>query len=173
MSNPSRKQWNKPYLPIRNLILWGWDNNHNPSFLVLYGEHQYETTSSPSTSTTVSTKNSFFDSLFKSLFNASTTQNPNPTTAVIPAQSSFLDEQVTYTHYAIFKGHEGHVPSFEALKIITEGQQKKMYYKKGVTYDWRYHIDANSLVEGFKPLEVPTTFAYFNPPPYEYYVVQL
>ena len=174
MSNPNRKQWNKPYLPIRNLILWGWDNNHNPSFLVLYGEHQYETTSSPAATSTISSdKTGFLGSLFKSLFSSSATQNPDPPKAIIPTQSSFLDEQVTYTHYAIFKGHEGHLPSFEALKILTENEQKKMYYKKGVSYDWRYHTDANSLVESFKPLEAPTTFTYFNPPPYEYYVVQL
>lgn len=33
--------WNKPYRPLRRIVLWGWDSNNNPSFLILYGKHEF------------------------------------------------------------------------------------------------------------------------------------
>ncbi|KNY28176.1 TerD family protein [Pseudobacteroides cellulosolvens] len=37
-----KKTWDKKVQPLRHLVLWGWDEDQNPSFLVLYGEHEFK-----------------------------------------------------------------------------------------------------------------------------------
>lgn len=37
-----RREWKKEYNPLRNIILWGYDRDNNPGFLILYGEQQYK-----------------------------------------------------------------------------------------------------------------------------------
>lgn len=39
--NAPNKTWKKEVEPIRNIRLWGWDSSNNPSFLVLYGKHEF------------------------------------------------------------------------------------------------------------------------------------
>ncbi|MDS0524727.1 hypothetical protein NNC19_03480 [Clostridium sp. SHJSY1] len=45
-SKERKRIWKKEYNPFRNVILWGYDENNNPSFLILYGEHQYKSSES-------------------------------------------------------------------------------------------------------------------------------
>ena len=172
MSNLSQKKWTKPYLPTRSLVLWGWSDSHTPSFLILYGEHQYSSTTTSSLDESPSGKKvGFLGTFFNALLGttSSKTINSHSSTA-----ASFLDESVTYTHYAIFTGHQGHFPHFESVKIITEQNHKQMYYKKGISYDYyHYKTDSDSIVESFNTLEVPITFSYYSQPPYESYVREL
>lgn len=37
----SNKVWKKQTNPMRTLVLWGWDENKNPGFLIFYGEHKF------------------------------------------------------------------------------------------------------------------------------------
>lgn len=44
MSNleKAKRIYNKDFCPMRKLFLWGWDNENNPSFIVLYGLHEFK-----------------------------------------------------------------------------------------------------------------------------------
>lgn len=37
-----KKTWDRKGEPLRHIVLWGWDENRNPSFLVLYGKHEFK-----------------------------------------------------------------------------------------------------------------------------------
>ena len=39
-----KRIWKKEYNPLRSTILWGYDNDNNPSFLILYGKHKFKST---------------------------------------------------------------------------------------------------------------------------------
>ncbi|RII35958.1 hypothetical protein D2A34_00895 [Clostridium chromiireducens] len=39
-----KRIWKKDCSPIRSVVLWGRDNDNNPSFLILYGEHKFKST---------------------------------------------------------------------------------------------------------------------------------
>lgn len=136
----SNKIWKKEYNPFRNIILWGFDSKNNPSFLILYGSHEFE--SSEETEDSV---------------------------------RNILKDEVTYTSYCIFKGRDGHLPSFESVRIIDGGYYDdpkffpKMYYKTGVTYNWYWTRDENYLVKEFVKLEEKeyVTIPYFQEIEYE------
>lgn len=71
-----------------------------------------------------------------------------------------LKENVAYTNYVIFRGKNGHFPSFENVKIIadynykTRQSTKIMYYKSDINKYryYYYYLDENNEVEGFKNL---------------------
>ncbi|BDR81629.1 hypothetical protein N072000002_18120 [Clostridium tetani] len=137
---PSRI-WKKECNPLRSVVLWGYDKNNNPSFLILYGKHEFESTQSDG----------------ESIVNV-------------------LKDSVKYDSYAVFSGREGHLPSFQAVKIIEEGgyhdkkeEFPKMYYKTGLKYDWYWRRDENYLVKEFKKLdeEKKITLPYFKEMLYE------
>ncbi len=151
--DPSQKIWKKEYNPLRHIVLWGWDSYNNPSFVIFYGEHQFE-----------STENDDDDYNYNSV-------------------SYILNDDVEYTSYAVFKGKEGHLPSFEAVKIIESGgyynrddkDYPKMYYKKGVESGYWSSADDNYLVEEFKKLEQEQhiSFPYFIQQSHEQYVKKI
>ncbi|MDP4181062.1 MAG: hypothetical protein Q8942_08220, partial [Bacillota bacterium] len=41
-TNIPKRYWKKEYNPLRQILIWGWDENNNPSFMVLYGLHEFE-----------------------------------------------------------------------------------------------------------------------------------
>lgn len=143
-----QKIWKKDYNPLRQIVLWGWDDNDNPSFLILYGRHQ-----------------------FKSM------ENGQKNTQRV------LADDVKYTSYAIFKGKEGHLPSFEAVKIIEESGYNRrensnlpvMYFKKGLEYSWYWRKDNKYIVKEFQNLkpEHQIIFPYFTPQSYNQYVEKI
>jgi hypothetical protein len=113
--------WKKEYNPLRQVLLWGWDEENNPSFLILYGKHEFKTRRS--------------------------------------SGGNFLKDEVKYTSYAVFKGKEGHLPAFQAVKIIELYDYRsrsytapKLYYKKGLSTGWYGRGNDEYLVKGFKNL---------------------
>ncbi|MCL1918217.1 MAG: hypothetical protein FWG14_07870 [Peptococcaceae bacterium] len=127
--------------PLRKIYLWGWDQDNNPSFLVLYGVHEFKSTG---------------------------------------PRGNVLKEDVRYTDYAIFKGRDGHFPSFEAVKIIETRENRahvrRMYYKKdveGVCY-WS-QTKKETMLTCFKTLGKgsPVSFPYFQQMTHEAYVHSL
>ena len=132
----AKRIYKKDCYPMRKLFLWGWDNQNNPSFLVLYGLHQFK-------------------------------------------KGYELQEYITYTDCMIFRGKEGHFPSFEAVKILSEYSYqtrkytKRMYYKKGIEGSgyWQYGDEEEELKEfkTFKKNE-ELTFPYFENLDHEVYV---
>ncbi|MCY6369954.1 hypothetical protein [Clostridium ganghwense] len=149
-----KKIWKKEYNPLRNIVLWGWDKNDNPSFVIFYGQHEFESTEND---------DDYYD------YNSA---------------SYILDDDVEYTSYAVFKGKDGHLPSFEAITIIDDSgyynrnddDYPKMYYKKGVKKGWYWQEpDDNYLVEEFKKLEPEqqVSFPYFISQSHEQYVQKI
>lgn len=41
-TNVKNRIWKKDYNPLRRGILWGYDSDNNPGFLILYGEHEFK-----------------------------------------------------------------------------------------------------------------------------------
>jgi len=128
---------NYDYFPLRKLLFWGVDEKNNPSFLILYGNHKFNTNSSG---------------------------------------QKVLECDVTYTDYAIFRGKEGHFPSFESVKILDawSGNKnikvKKMFFKKDVKdrYYWYDSDSKKSLSDFFNFSDnEKISFPYFETQPYE------
>ncbi|MCM1989972.1 hypothetical protein [Oceanirhabdus seepicola] len=150
----SQKTWKKDYNPLRHIVLWGWDDNDNPSFVIFYGKHEFEST-----------------------------ENDDHDDYDYNSVSHILEDDVEYTSYVVFKGQDGHLPSFEAVQIIEDSgyynrdddDYPKMYYKKGVKKGWYWRKDDNYLVEEFKNLEPEqqVSFPYFIPQSYEKYVIEI
>lgn len=87
-----------------------------------------------------------------------------------------LKEEIKYTYYAIFKGKQGHLPSFEAVKIIEDDEYSNnrseypaMYYKKGIKYSWYWQTDEKYKVKEFHVLNrnEEISLPYFKPLSYE------
>lgn len=124
-----KRTWQKVDCPMRKIFLWGWDNENNPSFLALYGEHERK-------------KGSNYE----------------------------LKDTVTYTDSIIFRGKQGHFPSFEAVKILNKYNYKireytkHMYYKKDIEGSyWSYAKEEDAIKEFriFNSNEAPS-FPYFE-----------
>lgn len=142
-TNSKNKIWKKECNPLRKLILWGYDDKNNPSFLILYGKHEFKE-------------------------NLGSEEENN----------YVLEDDVKYTSYALFKGKEGHLPAFQAVKIVEDYYYRsnednnniKMYYKKGIKGYWRK--DENYIVKEFinlKP-EAQIKIPYFNDNLYSDYI---
>lgn len=131
-----KKVWYKDYNPLRQIILWGWDENNNPSFLILYGRHMFK-------------------------------KNKDENGNIV----NILEDNVSYDCYAIFKGKEGHLPSFEAVKIIREDEDAEMYFKKDVYYNWGWCYNKENKFKDFYNLkEVQISLPYFTTQSQEQYL---
>ncbi|MHC1684398.1 MAG: hypothetical protein AB6733_15800 [Clostridiaceae bacterium] len=131
----SERTWKKEYKPLRQMILWGRDEENNPGFLIFYGRQDFE-----------------------------------------DENQGILKEEIKYTYYAIFKGKQGHLPSFEAVKIIEDDEYSNnrseypaMYYKKGIKYSWYWQTDEKYKVKEFQVLNrnEEISLPYFKPLSYE------
>lgn len=154
-SKVKKRIWKKDCNPIRSVILWGYDNEDNPSFLILYGEHKFKNTENNG-----QVINNTFDDNGEGINNT-------------------LEDDVKYTSYALFKGKEGHLPAFQTVKIIDDTSYysrrnmdtaPKMYYKTGLKSYWRR--DENYRVKEFVNLNVEEQIVlpYFTDDSYEDYV---
>lgn len=131
----------KDFYSLRKIFLWGFDDENNPSFLVLYGFHKFK-------------------------------DNNNS------IEGNELEENVDYTSYSIFRGKDGHLPSFESVRIdeqrdySTGKHSEHMYYKKDLrnrSY-WSRQEDLKE-VEGFKFLkDKKISIPYFEDISYEEYL---
>ncbi|MDP4090179.1 MAG: hypothetical protein Q8930_13030, partial [Bacillota bacterium] len=41
-TNLPERLWKKDNEPLRQIVLWGWDENNNPGFLILYGTQHFK-----------------------------------------------------------------------------------------------------------------------------------
>lgn len=87
--------------------------------------------------------------------------------------SARLNDNVEYNNYCIFNGKNGHLPSFEAVKLIYYAYGKKpedlpeMYYKKGVRSYYYWYSDKDSKVKSFTKLKEKIVLPYFEDIKYE------
>ena len=101
-----KKVWRlKSNPPYRILLLWGWNKNNEPSFIIFYGKHKF-----------------------------------NKITYDGDKIGGNLSDFVTYTGFYVLNGSNGHLPSFEAVKMVEypryynsndKDLYPRLYYKKG------------------------------------------
>lgn len=138
-----KKIWHKAVEPYRRLVLWGWDNDNNPSFLMLYGKHEF------------ADEDSEYDEDIG-----------------MERYTNVLENEVEYTHYIVFSGENGHLPSFEAINVVDEGNSYRskehdypeLYYKKDSRKSgyWR-QVNEEGKLDNFTKLEEGITIPYFEP----------
>lgn len=93
-------------------------------------------------------------------------------------QKNVLKETVTYTDYMIFRGKEGHFPSFEAVKILDRydyklrRSTKRLYYKKDIGNNYWYGTDEKNSLKEFRTFHKneELIFPYFEKLDYKIYV---
>ena len=117
--------------------------------------------------------------------------NGNPSLLILYGKHNFignssniLTDDVEYTSYAIFRGENGHFPSYQAVRIIDESDSyynrdknvlPRMYYRQGTRFSWSWHGDSNYEVEDYYNLkpEKRISFPYFELVPYRKYVERI
>lgn len=144
-TNEPNKVWRQENNPYRSLTFWGWNEKNEPSFLILYGVHEF------------AEENSFYDEERE-----------------IERFENILEDDVTYTSYVVFDGKGGHLPSFEAVNIVEEGgwqyrdrqdEFPKMYYKKDSRVNgWSRDLKDEGIVKEYVKFEEGTgiTIPYFD-----------
>ena len=133
-TNEPKRIWKQGNNPYRSIVFWGWNNNNEPSFLILYGIHDFK-----------EKKSYYVDGSDVERF------------------ENVLDDYVTYTSYNILNGREGHLPSFEAVNIVEDGgyynrdkqhEFPKMYYKKDSRSDgWSRKLNDDGIVKEYKKFD--------------------
>ncbi len=149
MANEPKRIWRQENNPYRSLIFWGWNKENNPALLILYGVHEFKE------------KNSYYDNSGFERF------------------ENTLDDNVTYTSYIVFRGIEGHLPSFEAVNIVEnpgwedrghKAEYPKMYYKKDSrSTGWYRNLNTNGILNDYIKLQegCGITIPYFEEFSYE------
>ena len=125
--------------PLRQLVLWGWDKENNPSLIIFYGKHEDKIGNySP-----------------EIIWNS-------------------LKDEVEYTSYAIYKGKDGHLPSFESVNFAQTYREREynLYYKKDIEGSHYYISEEAEIVKGFQHLNESNRpkFNYFDEQNYSHYV---
>ncbi|MCQ2015024.1 hypothetical protein LJE39_17930 [Clostridium butyricum] len=133
-TNEPKRIWKQGNNPYRSIVFWGWNNTNEPSFLILYGIHDFK-----------EKKSYYVDGSDVERF------------------ENVLDDYVTYTSYNILNGREGHLPSFEAVNIVEDGgyynrdkqhEFPKMYYKKDSRSDgWSRKLNDDGIVKEYKKFD--------------------
>ena len=133
-NNEPKRIWRQGNKPYRSIVFWGWNSDNEPSFLILYGAHQFK-----------EEKSYFIDG------------------SDIERFENVLCDTVDYTSYLIINGKEGHLPSFEAVNIVEDGgyynrdkqdEFPKMYYKKDSrVYGWSRNLKDEGIVKDYKKFE--------------------
>lgn len=136
-----KRVWKKEYNPLRSIVLWGYDENNNPSFLILYGKHEYKSTESNADSIS----NALEDNVKYNSYALFRGREGH-----LPAfQSVKIMEE--YSYYS------------------TKPKQPKMYYKTGIQGYWakdeNYRVNEFKNLHGEEQIELP----YFSANSYEDY----
>ncbi|MFX1237537.1 MAG: hypothetical protein ACFE8P_07435, partial [Promethearchaeota archaeon] len=164
------KKWGKEHKPWRRMVFWGWDDNNNPSFVIIYGKHEYM-------GLEISISRQDIER-YAEKSKASGLGNYNPDFK--EGIYKVLQDDVIYTCYALFRGKKGHFPSYQAVKIIEQSHydyktrtysydDPEMYYKKGIEYHWSWDLrnaekfDEFYLLKDAEMLSLP----YFTSQSYE------
>ena len=135
------KRWKKDHEPWRKLILWGTDNKGNPSFAILFGKHHFM-------GIKLNITDEDIEEYLKSIFPSDAKYKPEIKAGIYEV----LQDNVKFDSYVVWRGKNGHLPSFYPIKIVQERKydykKKKyitsdpaLYYKKDVEYRWGYRVD--------------------------------
>ncbi len=98
------RRWGKKRNPLRKLILWVLDGSSNPSFVIIFGEHEVESKQITISEDEVKEFNKSIDKEYDA--------------EISPGKYNLLKENVEYTNYTYLKGKDGHFPSLLDLKLL-------------------------------------------------------
>ena len=144
-ANEPKRIWRQVNNPYRSFVFWGWNNDNEPSFMILYGVHKFKEEKSYSVEG-----------------------------SDVERFENVLCDDVDYTSYIVFSGREGHLPSFEAVNIVEDGgyynrnrqdEYPKMYYKKDSRVcGWSRNLKDEGIVDGYTKFEdgLKITIPYFE-----------
>ncbi|TXT67530.1 MAG: hypothetical protein BAJALOKI1v1_70021 [Promethearchaeota archaeon] len=135
--------WKREFEPWRKLLLWGKYEN-DPSYIILYGKHEFEGIKIHVTEEDIERY-------------ASTSVNPKQLTT---GTYDVLRKNVKYVGFYIIRGKKGHLPSFEATKIIQKSrydyntrqyiyEEPALYYTKDVEYRWGWRADETKKISTY------------------------
>ncbi|MFW9865969.1 MAG: hypothetical protein ACFFEN_07710 [Candidatus Thorarchaeota archaeon] len=171
--------------PWRKVVLWGWDLQGNPGYLILYGEHDFLGEKLilhrgdrgkiyvPGIST-VKEKQKSLDTFIG--IKSEKEKEPQETLnkylyRIEPGAYKVFEKDVEYTHYAIFCGRNNRLPSFRPVKMISKkeydpiaGEYKyrdvEMFEKNRALKKWRYWRYGQRQTDSRKKI---STFYEFDP----------
>lgn len=149
-----KREWEFYDAPDRELVLWGWDKDNNPSFLILYGKQEV---------------------------NKIRRDMSKPYSYTNRYVSYELQDNVKFDIACVFRGNNGHLPSFESVALVRRqyGYREKfpkevpaMYYRHATRYHYWYYNepDAKYRIEGVKKLDKEILLPYFENIEYEKFV---
>lgn len=169
------RRWKKDYEPWRKLILWGWDDDGNPSYVILYGKHKFS-------GVKIDINKDDIDEYQRSNF-SNTQENLKP--QIKEGVHEVLQEDVNYNSYYLIKGKGGHLPSFKSVKIIRKSHYNRkkrkydydepaLYYSKDLSYSYNWHTDGDPI-EDYQNLSQKNqiSFPYFKSVSYDVIVKEL
>jgi len=165
------KRWKKDYEPWRKLIVWGRDNHGNPSFIILFGRHKF-----------MGIKLNITGEDIEGYLQKEYPQEKYKP-EITPGIYDVLGDEVIYNSYVLWRGIEGHLPSFYPIKIVQERrydhktrkyieEAPALYYKKDVSYRWGWRVKKENKIKEYhlmdpsKQIRIP----YFKPLSYQDYV---
>ncbi|MDR3594962.1 hypothetical protein [Clostridium sp.] len=139
-----KRVWKKEYNPYRNVVLWGYDENNNPSLLILYGEQEFASTED----------------------NGQTINNILEDSVKYTSYAVFKGKEGHLPAFQSVKIIEGN----SYYNKDKADNMPKMYYKTGIKNYWSK--DENYRVKEFKNLtgEEQIVLPYFKSNSYEDYV---
>lgn len=138
--------WKKEFQPLRQIVLWGRDQEGNPGFLMLYGRQGFTERTDEKTKSTYNVLNDTVQYTGYAVFKGRGGHLPSF------AAVKLVDERLGYYHDA--------------------KAQPELYYKQGVQ---RWHKDQDYQVETYQnfPPEQPVTFSYCNDYSHAQYVQEM
>ncbi|MBN1802203.1 MAG: hypothetical protein JW891_11890 [Candidatus Lokiarchaeota archaeon] len=149
-----KKRWKKYENPWRRFILWGWDEKNNPSYIILYGKHDF-----------MGLEININDKEIEDFAQLKVQSLPEGKRLDIkPGVYNVLQDDVKYSCYAVFHGKKGHLPSFQAIKVIQKSHydyktrsysydDPEMYFKKDISYHWGWKTDKKKMYKEFNNLK--------------------
>ncbi len=147
-----KKRWNKYENPWRRFILWGWDDKNNPSYVILFGIHDF-----------MGLEININDKDIEEFAQiAIIPEGKRP--EIKPGVYNVLQDDVKYSCCAVFHGKKGHLPSFQAVKVIQNRHydyktrtysydEPEMYFKKDISYRWGWRTNKENRYTEFKNLK--------------------
>lgn len=153
-SEEQKRLWKLSEPPIRKILLWGLDSQKNPCLLILYGKQKVSETLKSSSRYYYST------------------------------EAYLLEPTVTYTHYAVFHGINGHLPSIpktyyheekNLLCYIRGYKTAHSYWDYNHGNGWKWHVDIDDkyIIREFYNIEQTVVFNYYEKKNYTDYVTYL
>ncbi|MHA1294540.1 MAG: hypothetical protein ACTSQJ_18015, partial [Promethearchaeota archaeon] len=132
------RRWGKRDRPVRKLILWGWDDRNNPSFLMLFGFHEFENIQVDITDSDIEEFNEEMILTGLSEYEYE----------ISPGKYNILEYNVGYSGYILFRGNQGHFPNLKDLSLKISSSYDR--YRRTRSYSRPYVVELKWTFSGGK-----------------------